>query len=338
MSVLPFNIKYYGSTTMKDDDTAGPIGGAIDKTKKVQFADVTTSGNIEIISDDSTDTTQTVTVTGRSPSGGVISETKTLSGETPVPMTTNTTWERFLKATKSGTTAGTVAVVMVTKTHSGTLQTGSANATASKGPFAVLAATASASDDAYNGMVLRVTGSTPDEIREIIDYNGTTKEAFVNEDFGAVPGAVTYEIADGVVFDKGPNEVTEVRRMFYDASANPSGGATKTYYEKFFVSNEHATIDLTNAKLAEIAGGVSAKVAFGIPTTLNDTGTNGGTNTRQTAPAGITFASTQLTLGASADGNLTATNAHGVWAELTLAGGDAATNSFWTPETTGQST
>ncbi len=108
MSIAASDIKVYGSQVMADDDTVTNIGGAIDTTKKVEFTDIDPTGTIEVSSDNSGDTTQTVTVTGRDSSGAIVSESKTLNGTTWVQFTT--TFERILKAVLSGSATGTVTI------------------------------------------------------------------------------------------------------------------------------------------------------------------------------------------------------------------------------------
>ncbi len=61
-----------------------------------------------------------------------------------------------------------------------------------------LAAGASAEDDFYNGLFVGVTSDTPagadEQIRRIIDYNGTTKVATVDSAWGTNPTTATYDI------------------------------------------------------------------------------------------------------------------------------------------------
>lgn len=76
--------------------------------------------------------------------------------------------------------------------HTGTIQAATSNTV-------TLAATASDSDDAYNGMGLRVdsgTGSGQDHQR-ITDYNGTTKVATLSADFTtALDGTSVVSVVD----------------------------------------------------------------------------------------------------------------------------------------------
>ncbi|MEF8793996.1 hypothetical protein [Thiohalorhabdus sp.] len=127
--------------------------------------------------------------------------------------------------------------------------------------------------------------------------------------------------------------VLEVRRPFYDALAEDSDGVERTYYEKFFIKNNNGSTALTSASIAESAD-PSGKVAFDLEGTLNGSDTNGGGD-RQTAPSGYTFDSTTKSV---AGGDLTATDAQGVWAELTLPAGEAPQQTSFTLTTSGNTT
>ena len=335
MSILESDIIVYGSASMPDDDTPTGIGGAIDTSIRVAFEDMAPSGNVQIVSSAAGDTTQTVTPYGRDAAGNLINEGKTLSGVTPVAMTTNTTWERLLKGTKSATTTGDVAIEAVTATRSSTAQ-GGADETTSVMAYITLDAGASASDDEYNGAVLRLTSGTGSgQIRRIIDYDGTTKRAYVNIDWGTTPDGTTgFKISDGMVFDKTPNEVSEVRRPFYNASAEASGGSNRSYYEKVFFENTHATLALTAATIAEQAD-PSTLVDFALESSLDGTDTNGAGD-RQTHTGGYTFNSTTKNVANSQ--SHTAGAGQGVWLRLTLNAGEAANNTTVTMRESGQTT
>lgn len=122
----------------------------------------------------------------------------------------------------------------------------------------------------------------------------------------------------------------EIRRPFYDAAADASGGSTRTYYDKIFFKNTHGTLTLTSAQVLEQADPQTV-VAFFLPATLDDTGDNGAFN-RQTAPAG-TFDSTAKNVANSQ--NLTAGAAQGCWLELTLTAGLGAQNTTVTMRVSG---
>ncbi len=326
MSIIPADMKLYGSATMPDDDTTLNIGGAIDAAKKVEFKDINPTGNLQIVSS-AADITQTVTISGRDAGGAIISEVKTLNGTTPVAMTTNTSWERILKAVKSATTTGDVAIEAVTAERTGTAQAGGANTI-------TLDAAANATDDFYKGHVIRLTAGTGiNQIREIIGYVGATKVATVAFNWGTNPDATSvFRISQGCVFDKSPNEITQIRRPFYNAVAPTSG--TRKYYDKLFFKNTHGTLSLTTAQVVEQAD-PTAKIAFGLAASKGDTGGNGAGNSRQVAPSAITFDSATKAVPTN---TLAAGETIGVWVELSLAAGDSPQDNTYTTRLTGNTT
>lgn len=253
MPIAASDIQFYGSATMADDDSTTEIGGAIDTSVKMEFTDIDAAGAIEVVSDSAADTTQTVTVTGRDPSGEVISSTKTLTGTSAVDF--DGTFERILKVVKSATTTGTVTV--------------------------------------------RKDG----------------------------------DAGDLVVMEPA---ITEVRRIFYGAVADVSGGSARTYYEKIFVKNEHSTLSLLSAQIKENSDPES-QISFALETSHDGSGTNGAGNNRQVAPSsGVgAFDSTAKNV---AETDLAAGEAQGIWLKLDLPAGDAATKTTYQLRCTGNTT
>lgn len=327
MSILPGNLKIYGSATMADDDSTTQIGGAIDTSRTVAFYDMT--GTVQAVSSNSGDTTQTVEVHYVTTGGVPSSETQTLTGQTPV--TFAATMQSLLKAIKSATTAGDVAVEAQSASRSNTLQGVGTDADQVQ-----LDAGASATDDAYTGMIFRTTGGTgPNQIFRIIEYVGSTKMARLSRTPGTtLDNTTTFRIAPGFYFEKGTHEILEVRRVFYRAEADIPGGSTRTYYDKLFIKNTHGTLTLTTATVSEYAD-PSTKVTFAIGTAVNGSGDNGGGNNRQVTPSsGITsFDSADKDL--PGDQNLDAGEAIAVWLELTLTAAAPATSTFYMPSITG---
>lgn len=124
-----------------------------------------------------------------------------------------------------------------------------------------------------------------------------------------------------------PSVVLDIRRPHYNALANPTGGATKTYYEKVFIKNWHATLALTDSVVIEQADPDSV-MAFALETVLNGTTDNGVGNNRLVSPSGFTFDSTTKDV---ANGkSLTALAAQGVWLQMTLVGGKAPADTSFT--------
>lgn len=126
--------------------------------------------------------------------------------------------------------------------------------------------------------------------------------------------------------------VLDVRRPHYNAIANASGGATKTYYEKVFIKNKHATLALDSSQVI-LQADPEAVMTFALETVLNGTTDNGVGNNRQVTPAGFTFDAT--TKNVANGGILTAGAAQGVWLKMNLVGGKTPADSTFTLRLTG---
>lgn len=111
MSVTTSDIKIYGAANHAEDNSSTQ-GGAIDLTTVMVFDDSTLANTlndtIDIVSDNSADTTQTVTITGRLSTGVIASEALSLNGTTTVNGAT--TFERILKIVVSASHTGTISV------------------------------------------------------------------------------------------------------------------------------------------------------------------------------------------------------------------------------------
>ena len=150
---------------------------------------------------------------------------------------------------------------------------------------------------------------------------------------GAHAGNVTLQDSSDVDIAVLESGVLSVRRPFYNASANPAGGAAKDYYEKTFVKNNNAVNALLEAVIIESAD-PEGKITFDLEDAVNDTNTS--TN-RLTAPAagmlGSFDSSTKNVPPAS--GDLGPGSGIGMWMKLSLGAGDAATKSTWTVQISG---
>ena len=165
-------------------------------------------------------------------------------------------------------------------------------------------------------------------VNEVKTLNGATPVSFTTT-FERILKAVMSGTATGTITIRKASAgatlitlepgITQVRRPFYNVNTPEAGSVT--YYEKVFFKNTNGTLALTSGVIKEAAD-PSGKVTFGLPSTIDDTGTNGGGNNRKTAPSGITFNSTDKNV---ANGqNLPAGSAQGIWLALTLASTDAA--------------
>jgi len=335
MSVVASDIVIYGSEVMPEDDSTGSVGGEISAgtaLTRVAFNDIASAGNIQAVSSHSGDTTQDIAVTGRNSAGELVSESIALNGQTPVAASVVTDWERLLKAVKDASCSGDVAVESATAVATGTAQAGAA-ASASAPASITLQSGQGAS--AAIGMPIRITNNDPSgaqhQIRYIVAISGDL--VYVNKDWGTVPtSSTTYRLSNGMVFAKTPAEEYIVRRPFYNVAADVAGGSGRNFYEKVFVKNNHATLSLTAAQIAEQAD-PSGKVSFALEASLDGDDT---TSNRVTAPGGYTFNSSTKNVANSQ--SLSAGAAQGMWLNLSLAAGDAATKTTWTPRVTGTTT
>lgn len=197
-----------------------------------------------------------------------------------------------------------------------------------------------------NTQTVTVTGRKADGTvaSEAAALNGTTVVALGATVFerilkvtlsAAATGIVTIRDTGGAGSDWATLEpgITELRVPFYGAAADVAGGAARTYFEKIFVKNTNATLALTTAQVLEQAD-PSGKVTFGLAGTLDDTGTNGAGNNRQVAPVGVIFDNAAMNV---ATGDLLSGSAQGIWLKLSLAAGDAAQKTSYTPRITGNS-
>jgi len=363
MSVWPQEVIFYGSASMPEADSAA-VGGAVDLTRIISFADLSAAAMMDVVSSAAGDTATKIVYSGRDSSGIVQSETLTLTGTTKVSGTKSLS--RLLYGALSGATAngplanpaGTAAtgdVALMAHTLSitaHTAQTGSANPTGVTPPIFKLQ-----SGDGTGvtlGQIIRVTGGTGSgQLRQVCSLSGTgtgqygTDIVAVNRAWTTVPDATsTYEVANGFLFPILPNPVTAVIRPFAGVSADVIGGSTRIYYEKIFALNTDGTTALTTmtvAKQTDPAGLYAGSGALDLApcSTLNDTVT--ATN-RQTAPAsGVgsysSGAAPQIVtpVQQSAAAN-TAAQAQGLWLRLTLAAGQAPANGSWTLRPSGLTT
>jgi hypothetical protein len=103
----------YASAAMPDDDTTAQ-GGAIDTNYRMQFTQPAASDDIEVVSDDTDDTSQDVEVVARADSGSIVTATETLNGTTPVPYdgfdTADEKINRVLEITMDADAEGNVTI------------------------------------------------------------------------------------------------------------------------------------------------------------------------------------------------------------------------------------
>lgn len=128
--------------------------------------------------------------------------------------------------------------------------------------------------------------------------------------------------------------VLVLRRMFYDAAADASGGSSRDFYEKLFIKNNNGTTTLNSVQIAEQAD-PSGFITFDLEDAINDT--NSVSDRLNDAPTGMLGTFTGATKSVPG-GILAAGDRIGVWLKLTLAAGTAAAKSTYTLRTTGTTT
>lgn len=344
MSVLVSDTVVYGSANMQDVDGA-VTGGAVNFATRISFNDIAPAGALSYYSSASADTAVTVTVSGRDTTGIIQTEAKVTTGTTPVAGAQS--FERLIKGVVTGTAAtGDIGALSTTPVVTGTAQGGAA-ATATASATITLQAGQGAS--VALGQIVRITNNLPAGINFVMRYVTAIAGDIisVNRDWGGfVPSsATTYTVNEGFLFEILPNKVTQIRRPFYNASADVLGGANRNYYEKVFVVNNNTATALTSAsviKQIDPTGATGFQIA--LASALNDTGTVTNRQTLPTvgitaftagaAPQTIAVPTVNLPPGAAPN----AAGAQGIWLNLQLNAGIAASKTSFTLRTTGSTT
>jgi hypothetical protein len=175
---------------------------------------------------------------------------------------------------------------------------------------------------------------------ETIALNGTSTVATSNT-YERILTCVLSSGAAGIVTasGNGVNKLTDIPatesgfcRPFYDATASSS--VSKTLYDKVFVKNNNGTSTLNNATLIEVSSGLYTKIDFGLEDIQNSSQT---VANRTTAPTGLGGGDLLYGVGPSGmvGDELVAGNYQGVWLELSLSAGEAATNSYYQVQVSG---
>jgi hypothetical protein len=338
MAVLLSDIKCFAAAVTPESDADLNIGGTIDLTKKHDFSDF--SGVWKIFSSNIYDV-EGVTLTYRDFDGEIQTELATLNGQTPVNGVAGI--ERVLKAVKSGSTLGDVALVKQNYERAGTAQ-----GDGGKTNTIQLDAGASAVDGYYTAMVIRITsGAGVGQVAEVLSYSGSSKIAIVSQEWAVAVGATSvFEASRGVFFDKNPlilySEILYVVRLFYDSFAPPAGDPTTFYHQKIFFKHTDASasgLNLTQCTVAEFADPIEAygdDVQFDLDVYLNNNSSNGGGNNRKVAPAGFVF--DDATKDVPSAGVMAPGDYVGVWLRLTDPAAGPAFGSYFTPRFVGRTT
>lgn len=109
MPIAASDLKLYAAANTPENDTA-TAGGAIDEDVRLDFTQLAANDDLEVLSDNAGDTTQTATVWARSTAGAIVTEGVTLNGTTAVIYATIGVVERVLKFLLSADATGTVTL------------------------------------------------------------------------------------------------------------------------------------------------------------------------------------------------------------------------------------
>ena len=107
MSVANTDLVIYTASGMPENNTS-IVGGDINSGIRASFDDPSSASPIIIYSSSGTDTSQNLTLTGRTAAGTIISESLALNGTSNV--TSTYTYGRILKATLDAITVGDITV------------------------------------------------------------------------------------------------------------------------------------------------------------------------------------------------------------------------------------
>jgi hypothetical protein len=195
----------------------------------------------------------------------------------------------------------------------------------------VARSSAAGDGDGAGALEVTVTGRNAGGsiVTDVFDINGT----------GRVVGDSATQFERILAMESGVNNI---RRPFYNVSADVAGGSTRYFYEKIFLKNTHAVNSLLSAQIkesGEVDLGGSDVVYFQLEDAVDDTGVS---SNRVTAPPTGELAGDGL-IDDDDDKNvpgtdLAAGSAIGIWMELNLTAGASAQNGQWVMQATGSTT
>ena len=333
MSIEAKHIVYFGAADMPEVDT-GQIGGAADKSRKITFEDIITTGVVSVVAEDIADTSIALTVYGRDASGASVNEvisTHVSNGRTKVAG--SQAFERILKVSRaSASNTGALAVMSDSDLVTGTAVGGGTD-------YLTLESGDQQADDYYKGWVVRMTGGTNvGQLREVVKYVNSTNRIYVRDWDGGACSTDTYELGVGVVLEhsgqmgSAATTIDDVRRPFLGVASDPD--SAKIFYTKVFCYNVHASQTLDAATIEEDASGAAelkSRISFGVEDALNDTDV--ATN-RVTAPDGYSFGNGPTDFANTK--RFTYNSGQGVWMKLELAANDVAINDVYAFKVKGQ--
>lgn len=292
----------YGSVARPTGDNS-TVGGAIDPSTKLEFADLDVNDYIQLVGE-SVSEDVVVLITGRMPNGLLYTETLTCAGRNIVLGTT--VFERLMKIEKIGSAPLPIAVERKTPALIGAAAGGGVSTI-------TLPSTASSSDSAYAGMLVRLTsGPGSGQVARILSYVGSTRTASVDARWTTPPTNLTgFRISAGSLLR---SITSRVVRPFWNTICDVRGGAEKVYYDKIFLKNDNDLSPLVNALVLE-SSNPSGIISFAVDAALDGSMTS---VNRRTAPTGLTFSRAPKEVPGL---DLPPNSSIGVWLELRLPAG-----------------
>ncbi len=360
MSVTVNQVIIYGSANMPEADSV-TVGGGIDLTKRVMYADLpyqglsgtTNTAAMDVVSGTLGDTGVRVQITGRDSTGAIVTPAViTTTGTTVLVATFGGQKFQRLQAcvitggaintlvNPTGTAATSDIAVMSPRILSGRTCGGSSVNTSGVTPplFSLFAGDGTTLTGlVYQGLgvIIRITsGPGINQLRMITApyAAGTagygTDLVAINRDWATIPtSSATYDLAYGFLFDILPNPVTAITRMFATTAADVPGGAQRIYYEKVFAYNSHGTTSLLTATVqifsesGALPSGATLDLATG--SGYNDNVTIANRQTTPTGTAGFVVQPSAINFPGSQNLAIGSVGSLALWPRLTLNAGTA---------------
>ena len=195
----------------------------------------------------------------------------------------------------------------------------------------------SSESDTSQSLILTGRDAVGSIVSESISLSGSSQKTSINT-YERILKAQLSPAGVGIVTVSGNNynKITDIpvgetgfRRPFYDATASLTVG--KTYYDKFFVKNNHSSSALTSAAVIEVSSGQYDKITFALEDSKKS---NQSVTNRTTAPTGVTGGFGSGSSGIIG-GQLSAQDYQGVWLKLSLNAGQSDVNSFYQVQISG---
>ena len=129
--------------------------------------------------------------------------------------------------------------------------------------------------------------------------------------------------------------IRKVVRLFYDAAGDAAGGSTRNFYQKIFLKNEHGSIALTNARIAESADPTTF-ITFDLESAKDSDNSTVDSRLDQAPASGMLSSFSNSTKNIPGT-YLGAGEYIGVWLKMAVPAGTSPTKNTYSLRTTGKS-